>query len=513
MDRAYLRLSIIATSTERAAEFSFAVLTLLYAIFSMSIPSAPLQDLPNHLTRAHIISDLLFNGGAIFGKSFKFEPFWCPYLVGDLVLAVLDWSLGAEWAARLWTAAAVLVLPFSAVFALRVQGASRVAAMTGGIVAFYTATDWFFTTGFLNYQLASASALFTFGWYLRARDRNDRKSYCWYLLILFASYLLHLSALVFIIALVGTSATLSVLRRTLSVQRAMILLAAPLLLFVVHFLLVPNVTIGTYPTSWGTWQTKLLFLVSPAVRFATQPELALLISFIAVSMLPLTVGSGTTLATCAEQLLLAAVCVALYLVIPSYTGNVFSVDVRALPYALVFLVFAGAIASDRSPNLRTAQLILASLLASINLGYLAFEVLPQNEAMERYKAIASAVPNGANVLPIDARPPIGRYRPFVHAGSYATLRQAAISPYLFAADSNPPMPYFRYVHREYAPDQFWYEKNIPRLTPDWNKVMQSYQYILITVPWDAARIPVPCTIIERNDVAALLKVSTARGPR
>ena len=40
---------------------------LFYALFAYSLSNCPMQDLPNHLTRAHIIADLLFNHGATYG--------------------------------------------------------------------------------------------------------------------------------------------------------------------------------------------------------------------------------------------------------------------------------------------------------------------------------------------------------------------------------------------------------------------------------------------------------------
>src|SRR5580704_17856407 len=99
------------------------------------------------------------------------------------------------------------------------------------------------------------------------------------------------------------------------------------------------------------------------------------------------------------------------------------------------------------------QFVGAVVIAWANLAFLIIRVLPQNEAMGRYKLIARDIPAGSKVLPVNTRPMIGRYEPFVHEGSYATLESAAVTPYLFA---DGVQSYFRYVNPESAPSLFWY---------------------------------------------------------
>ena len=69
----------------------------IYAALCLSLQNAPLQDLPNHLTRAHIIADLVFNHGAVYGGLFALHGGFYPYLASDLVLASVDRLVGVEW--------------------------------------------------------------------------------------------------------------------------------------------------------------------------------------------------------------------------------------------------------------------------------------------------------------------------------------------------------------------------------------------------------------------------------
>jgi hypothetical protein len=161
-----------------------------------------------------------------------------------------------------------------------------------------------------------------------------------------------------------------------------------------------------------------------------------------------------------------------------------------------------------------AQFALALIIALANLVCVAVRMLPQDAAMGRYRALTASIPRGAKVLPIDTLP-LRHYRPFLHAGAYATMNHGALTPYIFASDIVPNMPYFEYRKRpSYAPLESWYSLN---RSVSWNKVVQEYQYLLVTVPWTAQKIPVSYTVVTQNDVAALLRLQdsaqTAQAPR
>lgn len=483
----------------------------LYACLAYFLANAPMQDLPNHLVRSSIISDLLFDHGEIFGRMFILEPTFTPYLAGDLLLCELERWFGMLWACRLWLAAAVLSLPVAVHFVLRIHQVSRLTALAGALLAFYVATDWFFTMGFLNYKLATSVALFAYGWSVRALDASRLRPYIWYVVLVCVGYAMHLSALVFIIAIVGTSVGLKFLRGDASLWQAAKLLLPPFLILSAHFALQQH-DATVYATLWGGWESKLRRLGSSFIRFDREPELALFVIFLSASLLPLAARRRQQGWARFDLLVVALTFVALFLVMPRESGGVADVDNRALPYALLFLILAGASVAGASQRLERAHFALAAVIACLNLVFLGAVMLPQDRDMGRYRQIARMIPRGASVLPVNTRYPIGRYQPFVHAGCYATQEAGALTPYMFTGNWTPAQSYFLYRKRPYNPSGYWYTDSEPGPAQtryvDWGQVRQQYDYLLVTLPWDKTRIPISYRIVASNEVAALLSIGS-----
>jgi len=483
----------------------FAACAGLYALFGLSLSNAPFQDLPNHLARGHIIADLLFNNGSLFADKFALDLHITPYLIADLILAALDRLVGIEWTARIWIATAVTALPWSVWFLLGVQGCSHRARLTGSLMAFYLATNWFFVSGFLNYQISLACDVFAYGWFLRAQASGSAKAYVFYVLILTAGYAMHLSSLAFLAAAVGASLGLAVLSGRQSIGRAIVLWLPALVLLALHFGLASPHSTVTFATDWGTPVSKIKRLLSPVVRFDARWEIPLFGAFLVAALGPLFAGGlRQTLRSNSEPLLLALVFLAIYLVLPIAYGGVVDVDNRALPLLYLFLLFAGIRASDTPESQPRWLPPLAAAVVGLNLLYLGIEVFPQNEAMAEYKLIARQVPPSARVLPIDTLPPVGRYEALTHAGSFVTEQTGALTPYLFSAPLTPNIGYFRYLHPLPAPFIFWYTHNEDE--GKWAQIQQDYDYLLVTNPYEAGRIPLAVEVARSNGVATLLRI-------
>jgi len=482
----------------------FAACAGLYALFGLSLSNAPFQDLPNHLARGHIIADLLFNNGSLFADKFALDLHITPYLIADLILAALDRLVGIEWTARIWIATAVTALPWSVWFLLGVQGCSHRARLTGSLMAFYLATNWFFVSGFLNYQISLACDVFAYGWFLRAQASGSAKAYVFYVLILTAGYAMHLSSLAFLAAAVGASLGLAVLSGRQSIGRAIVLWLPALVLLALHFGLASPHSTVTFATDWGTPVSKIKRLLSPVVRFDARWEIPLFGAFLVAALGPLFAGGlRQTLRSNSEPLLLATMFAILYFVLPLEQGGVYDVDNRALPLSLLFLLVAGMRALDTSAASLNWPVALAATVAWLNLLYVGLEVLPQNWAMGAYKSVAREAPAASRVLPVNTRPAMGRYEAFPHAGAFVTAETGAMTPYLFSAPANPNIGYFHYLQRLPAPSLFWYTRNDDVV--NWEKVRQTYDYLLVTRPYDN-RIPLPVDAVHGNDVAILLKI-------
>lgn len=502
----------------RVAMIAFALLTASYVAFGLCLNNGPMQDLPDHLTRAHIMGDLLFNDGAQYGDLFIFKTAFSPYLGGDLVLAGLDQALGTSWASRLWIALAIGLLPLSVWFALRRQGANSLVACVAGILALYLATDRFLTFGFMNFVFSVACAFFTYGWFCTAARTGRASAYGLYALLMLVSYAVHLTALIFLTAIAGISVAIWVVRGQISLRRAVLLMLPPLLLVVFQLLSAPALDLigqamhsaseaarlGGHAGPW--WQavhSKLVGLAFPAERFKPAADITLLGLLVAATAIPILYAGRSAIGVCVEALLLGLALALAYAITPDNVGGVFYASVRPLQYAYVFLIIAGVFAAQLHPRVQRAQFVLAVVLAVANLAWVAIHMLPANAALGRYKALTARIPYEARVLPIDTSA-AEHYRPFLHAGAYATLRAHALTPYLFASDNVPNMPYFEFPRRpSYAPHESWYAFH---WKVSWDRVVDDYQYMLVTAPWAAQRIHAPYVVVARNESAALLRI-------
>jgi hypothetical protein len=507
----------------------FIALVALYAAFGLCLGNAPMQDAPDHLTRAHIIADLLFNHGAQFGDLFALKLSFFPYVAGDILLASLDRCIGTAWTCRIWIAGLIALLPLSVWFALRRQGASDIAAATAGLLALYVATDQFFILGFTNYLFSVACAFFTLGWFYTAARTGRASAYWCFALLLLLSYALHLTALIFISIIIAISSTFLIVRKRLTITRAAVLMSAPVPLVAFQLITAPAVVFGkrvhvgqpmdttslaaqamhtasvaSYSFHWREVAfSKIVRFDFPAERFNQAADLALFALLIATTLFPVLFSWRRAMRVSAEPLLIGCALAALYLITPPVIGGVFYSDVRALPYVLLFLIIAGVRCAEPDRGVRRAQFALALIVALANLVYIAVYMLPQNVAMQRYKDLTASIPRGAKVLTVDTLP-LHPYRPLLHAGAYATLNRCALTPYIFAADNVPNMPYFEYLQRpSYVPHESWYSL---KTRVSWDRVVREYQYMLVTVPWTPEKIPVSYTVVTQNDAAALLRL-------
>jgi len=91
------------------------------------------------------------------------------------------------------------------------------------------------------------------------------------------------------------------------------------------------------------------------------------------------------------------------------------------------------------------------------------------------------------------------------AASFAVIDRHAWIPYLFSGNRGNPMKYFRYTHRPDAPDESWYRTRLDS-SVDWNYVSRRYPYLLVTKPFEPARIPIKARTVAENNAAALLAV-------
>lgn len=500
------RLSSVASAAWDWRILSAALFVAAYLIFGLSLSSAPLLDFPNHIARAFVLQDLVFDNGGRYGELFEFHPDLTPYLAGDLTMAAMQHLFGVDVTTSLWIATAIISYPLAICYLLRSYHCAPGTVAVGALIALVFATDWFFTAGFLNYRLSVPVAVVAFAAFERFTAVQRKRTYALFLAAVAIGYLLHLSALIMLGVAVGASLTIDLFRRDIR-WRPAILICAPLaLLFGLHVLSMLGGSAS--PSIWGSVTQKVMRLGSSVLRFDAIIDIGLM----AILFGPLFwVATRARIAaerrpTAIRLALLSVVFVIVYFALPIETGGVYDVDNRALPYATTFLVVAFLVAYDGTVSEGRLAAFAAIAACALNLGILAANMAPENAFLDDYRKLARQIPHGAATLPVATRPAAGRYQSTTHAGAFATLEAAAVTPYLFAADMHPPMSYFSYREpRPYPPSNFWYYREEDKV--DWARVAMAYDFILVTKPFDVARIGTRAEAIAENDSAVLLRIT------
>jgi hypothetical protein len=482
-------------------------LAALHAALWAALAGLPFQDVPNHVARAVVIGDLVFDAGRRFGETFAFAWTVEPYLLGDLLLLPLVRAFPADVAGRLWVAFEWASLPLAVLVLLRSWQAPR--AATGIAVAFamYLATDVFFAMGFANFRLAVALTVLAYAAWDGAMERGGAGPWLAYLGLAAAGYLMHLSALVFLVVAVGATSAVRLYDRRASFVR-LAAAGAPIVLLLAWHVLVREPADGA-PSLQPTAFAKLWRLASPLVRFRDLPDLAIAGVFVAAVVAAAIALARRGVVTRERELAVVLVAfVAAYFVLPEAKGAIWAIDNRALTYAWLW---AALLAAWAAPRLGWTRGLAAAALAiaACNLALLAVRLQPVDAYMREYRALAAQLPRGAVVLPVLTQAKLGYVNPTAHAASFATIDRDAVVPYTFTGDVGMPMHYFRFRARPEAPWQFWYQAGYP---PDVSPAaLARYPYLLVELPADFGRIPVSGRIVRRN--AAVAIVATAPGER
>jgi len=474
----------------------------------------PLQDFPNHLARALVIADLLFDHGRHFAGLYSFHFLWAPYILSDLVPATLAAAGGPSLAATVLGAALILSLPVAVLLYLDACGLRREHRPIAWLIALYLATDWFFVKGFIAFRLAIPALLIALACLRRVREGFSFGAYLAYVGAIAVGYGLHLSAIAFAAVAVSVTAGVAMVRRRVR-WRIELALAAPIaLLLVWQVVLSTHLQASPVESSgyvWEGWSQKLGGLGISILRYQARTDFALFALLGVALALPLRGGLARPPSEAAlETGLLAGVFLAVYLALPQGYGSIWFVDARAIEMCVLFLVLAALLLAEAAstPPRAIGTVLLAGLLALGNLGALARHFLPDHDFLARYRAVVDALPSGARVLPVYTRAPEGALRPFLHAGELAVIDRHARTPYLFSAEGGYPMVYFHDRLRLPAPDEMWYRMAGSLGGP---QVACAYDYLITTAPVEEARLP-PGALVKSNEAASLFALSHAGCP-
>jgi hypothetical protein len=527
-----------------------AVICAEYVFYFATLSTFPLQDFPNHLARGAVISDLLFDHGARYGRMYSLQLMPLPYVLHDLLLAAFIKLFGLQAGGALFVVLVLLSMPLALMFYMRAVDLAPRAKQMVFLLGLYLSTDCFFLFAFMGFRLALALLLVSLALVELLRRQWSQRLFWAYAAVLLIGYLTHLTATVFFAVALGASSTLRLWMRTSTLRREAQLWTPLAALLVLHALFLSGshspADPPPYEFDWGTWHEKFQHLRFDYLRYGSRLDQPMFLMLLVCLLWPLRSYlrlDRLTHPAVLEPFLIAAAFLGVYFFLPRFYPDSAFVDVRALPVVLLMLLIAalnvpGPGSSGRAFN--TWPMIgLAFLLALMNFTFLVKHIGKYESLLTRYRAVGDVVPAGSYVLPVNTIPKDGSLRPLLHAGAYLVTDRNSVIPYLFGGDRGDPMKYFRYRQRPYRPEEEWYRAQLAwsgdmertymvagrpytwkfkfsqssqhwetaELIPiDWNRVACQYDFLLMTQPINTALIGVPTRWIRSNEAAALLAV-------
>jgi len=522
------------------------VMAFAYTGLFLSLSNPPFIDAPNHLARAVIMDSLWRNPHSPFQGMFSASRVPVPYMLADLGLMLLLRMLGVQTAYLVWSAMTVLVLVLAIWIYARQVLTTSWAIAAAVLCSWYFATSYYLILGFFAFQWGLASAFVALA-ALEAWRRNVGKTFWWvalYAIACFVCYAMHIAVFAILALLIVSVGIVRVIRKEQSWVRFVCELLPFVILAAYHFPLVPagpavaDVTtpipiagnlgnlfgltflhpgyvmtgliqvLGAGILAGVTWFKIGSFFVAMFIRQSYVMDGAILVLFWGIVGAPMWCARK---AGFRSHWQLAAVCGlagTLYFVLPFWWEAVAYVDQRPLPFVFIPLLMLSlrTFESSKPDPRRIAGLLIAcALLAILNLASLARFLPRQSRQVARYREALLSIPEGRVVLPIDTRRRDGNTFPLRHAGAFYTADRGGYTPYMFSnRTGSGDSEYFSDLSSIYRPLQRWYRSNS---VCDWGKVMESYDYVIITKPWRADRLDLNGLELHyENPVATVFRV-------
>src|ERR1700736_1084001 len=191
------RLRLESALTRTTAWTIAAFICAAYVLYFATLSSYPMQDFPNHLARAVVMADLLFDHGVHFGQTYTLGLMPIPYVLHDLLLATLVQLFGVQAGSGIFSALVLLSMPLALMFYMRATRLAPRARLFVFLIGLYLATDWFFLMAFMGFRLALAFVIAGLGLVAMLRREWNRTLFSVYVAVLILGYLTHLAAPVF----------------------------------------------------------------------------------------------------------------------------------------------------------------------------------------------------------------------------------------------------------------------------------------------------------------------------
>ncbi|MET0658994.1 MAG: hypothetical protein ABW110_12645 [Steroidobacteraceae bacterium] len=491
------------------AQILFWVAALSYVVFFAFVANpAPLQDLPNHVARAAAISDLLFDDGKVFGQFYSFHPMICPYILSDLIGAVLVGLLGPHGATVTLATIAALGIPFATLFLARSVGCAQATSYVAATIAFFFSLDWTFSAGYIAFRFGIAMALVTIACFLRVLEHASAKRYAAFGLALVATYLIHLSGFVIVTGVFAAFA----LADLFSARRIRMAAFLPgLMIFILgvyHVIAAGDAAVGEVIRRSLSGKVEIAPLYLARVNSPSESI------FVKLGVLFCAIGATAVLRwrdPIARSLVIFTVTLGfIFLALPqNQLPDIGDVDVRALPYIYLATSLATVyvLSTAKSRVVQWSTAVVAFAFAMANIVILGPSMHRQAEYLAAYSKTLDYLPPGTTVLPIDGTPREGLINPYLHGGSIATYRRGVLTPYVFAGNGRFHMDYFRVHGLPGAPPGQWYKRR--QFEQNWPAIGAAYQYAVVTKPTDLSHIGLCLQLVGDGPVSAVYRIRGA----
>lgn len=469
-----------------------AILAVTYTGFFLSLNNLPFTDAPNHMARAVVMKSLWFDAQSPFRGMYSVRPVFMPYILPDLLLVGF---LRLGFVSQVWPAITMLAMAGGFVFyawqMLRTWWA-RTAAI---FLAWYFATNYLLIMGFFAFEWGVAAALVALG----ALEAGWMALYVVACVVCYGS---HLASFLTLAALVGSFRTFRAWRKEETWTQFALELAPFAVLLGYQLLFVPAEPLGggwIHNTVWDKFGHLLEALFVRQNYVVDRSILALFFAIIGGSLW----FGRKYLRREWELALMCGVVLAIYFVLPFGIGNIFYVDERALPFLYVpLIVLALRVLEISRPTL---LLSACAVLAIANFASLASFLPKQNREIGEYREALQSIPAGRLVMSVETRKKDGNTWPMRHVGSFYTTDREGYSPYLFNSRvPGGPSGYFEDLTSIYRPPPNWY---IDRLPVDWKQM--TYDYLVVTKPFDPSRIPWSSVVYENSAATVLRRLPQA----
>lgn len=399
---------------------AFALICLAAILPLLAVDLPPLVDLPGHLGRYAIQTDL--PNRPELRPYFSFEWKLIGNLGADILVETLHGWLGLEGAVR------VIVIVTQLLAASAILQTSR--EIHGRITPFAIAAlpliyGYPFNFGFLNFSLGMALGLWAFVLWLRLR-RAGRPvvSRIWLALAGGVIWLCHTYGWAFLGLLCGSAmlaAVIAAKARPFSAVRRILTECWPLLLPLIAMIAWRAETAGTFTGGWSP-VFKLVWLITPLRTYSIALDIGSVLFLAGLICWAIRDRS----ASFDRRLSIAALlCFAFVLILPMRVfGSAFA-DMRLMPYALIIALLAITPRNIGPQALRILSLVAFAFFAG-RMVTTSTAYIVQERAVAAELASISAIPKGSRVAFFAVSPCRNRWALPVlnHLGGLALARRS-----------------------------------------------------------------------------------------